>query len=182
MVAQSGVECDGFGIELEIGQPRRGSFCRDLFQISAVLERFSTLGKPVFLTAVACPDRPLGRDGLNPSDAGRWHEAWSPEAQARWLREIYRIALSKPFIENVAWADLCDESAQRALPGSGLLDDMLRPKPAFDALQDLRRIMRPLAPPPGQTGAAVGTMGQSAVASGPASTGAPAPSPPGGGG
>ena len=180
MVAQSGVECDGFGLELEMGLPRRGTFCRDLFQISAMLERFATLGKPVFLTAVACPDRDTGRNGLNPADGGRWRSPWSPEVQAQWLREVYRIALSKPFIENVAWADLCDESAQTMVPGSGLLDDLLRPKLAFDALQDLRKAMRPPQPPPGQAPTPAGTMGQAAVPAGavsqaPASAAAPPP-------
>lgn len=144
MVAQSGVDCDGFGIEIETGVPRRGFFCRDLFQISAMLERFSSLGKPVFVTAVACPDRSTAPGGANPAEGGRWHKEWTPERQAKWLRAVYRVALSKPFVENVAWAGLSDfESTGTTMPGGGLLDDMLRPKPAFEALQEIRKIFRP---------------------------------------
>ena len=158
MVAQSGVDCDGFGIEIETGMPRRGLFCRDLFQVSAMLERFASLGKPVFVTAVACPDRGTAAGGANPAEGGRWHADWTPERQAKWLRAIYRVALSKPFVENVAWADLSDfESSATTLPGSGLLDDMLRPKPAFEALQDIRKNLRP-PQPAGQAAAAPTTV------------------------
>lgn len=146
MVSQSGVQVDGFGVEILMGVPRRGRYCRDLFQISAMLDRFASLGKPLFVTTVACPDRSeaaasaAGR--LAPGEAGRWHEGWSPRMQANWLREVLKLALSKPYVENVAWANLADSDAC-ALPGSGLLDDSFQPKPAFEALSDLRARLRP---------------------------------------
>ena len=145
MVAQSGVDCDAIGLELQIGMPRRGEFCRDLFQISSALDRFSALGKPLFVTSIACPDRERSSAGAkDPADAGRWHGPWSPDRQAKWLRTVYRLAMSKPFVENLAWSDLSDfDAARTSLPGSGLLDDMLRPKPAFEAVQELRRALRP---------------------------------------
>ena len=144
MVAQSGLECDGIGVEIQTGVPRRGMFCRDLFQISAMLDRFATLNKPVFVTAVACPDRSRVAGKGDPAEGGRWHGDWTPERQAKWLRAVYRVAMSKPYVENVAWADLSDlEAGQTSLPGSGLLDDMLRPKPAFEAIQEFRRTLRP---------------------------------------
>ena len=144
MVTQSGIECDGIGVEIKTGVPRPGFFCRDLFQISSMLDRFSTLGKPIFVTAVACPDRAHVAGQGDPSQGGRWHTDWTPERQAKWLRAVYRMAMSKPYVENIAWADLSDfEAGQTALPGSGLLDDMLRPKPAFEAIQEFRRTLRP---------------------------------------
>ena len=39
-------------------------------------------------------------------------------------------------IESIAWANLAD--LQPTLPGGGLLDDMLRAKPAFQRLQLMR--------------------------------------------
>ena len=42
---------------------------------------------------------------------------------------VYKLAFSKPYVESVAWADLADMS--HMLPGGGLLDDMLKPKPAY---------------------------------------------------
>ncbi len=148
MVAQSGVQVDGFGVEIVTGVPKRGSYCRDLFQISAMLDRFATLNKPLFVTALACPDgeAAAGRSG-DPAEAGRWRNPWSPTVQASWLREVVKLALSKPYVETVAWGDLADRS-DAAVPGCGLVDDLLKPKPAFDAWNDTRARLRQAKPKP----------------------------------
>ena len=114
--------------------PAPGMFTRDLFQLSYVLDKFSTLGRPVFLTAVGCPGRATPDPGdvsdgqLNPA-AGRWRRPWDPQLQAEWMEAVYHLALSKPFVESIAWSNLAD--MHPTLPGGGLLDDMLQPKPAF---------------------------------------------------
>src|SRR5205823_4244046 len=41
MVAQAGINFDGFALEIELGVPQPGNFMRDLFQVSALLDRFS---------------------------------------------------------------------------------------------------------------------------------------------
>ena len=138
MVSQSGVQVDGFGVEIVMGRPGRGRYVRDLFQISAMLDRFAPLGKPVFVTCVACPD------AAEPAaeDAGRWFRPWDRELQAAWLRDVYRLCISRPFVESVAWADLAD-SPRATMPGGGLLDDMMQPKPSAVALTELRAAARP---------------------------------------
>jgi hypothetical protein len=113
-----------------------------LFQLSCLLDRFSTLGRPVFVTAMSCPGRatPDANDAsegrLNPSLGGRWHRPWDPNLQAEWMAAVYELALSKPFVESIAWGNLADMSP--TLPGGGLLDDMLKPKSAFTKLQEMR--------------------------------------------
>ena len=52
------------------------------------------------------------------------------------MEAVYQLALSKPFVESIAWGNLAD--LNHTLPGGGLLDDMLQPKPAFTKLQELR--------------------------------------------
>jgi hypothetical protein len=52
------------------------------------------------------------------------------------MESVYRVALSKPFVESIAWSNLADMG--QTLPGGGLLDDMLQPKPVFDRLLKLR--------------------------------------------
>src|ERR1700712_24129 len=79
-------------------------------------------------------DQSEGR--LDPSLGGRWHRPWDAALQADWMEQAYRIALSKPFIESIAWGDLADIT--RSLPSGGLLDDLLQPKPVFEKLQKLR--------------------------------------------
>lgn len=142
MVAQAGINFDGFALELELGVPEPGMFMRDLFQLSVLLDRFSPLGRPVFITAVNAPgratpdssDRSEGR--LDPSAAGRWRKPWDPQLQADWLEAVYHIAMSKPFVESIAWGNLVD--INQTVPGGGLLDDMYQPKPAFERLQQVR--------------------------------------------
>ncbi|HSV12703.1 MAG TPA: endo-1,4-beta-xylanase [Tepidisphaeraceae bacterium] len=142
MVAQAGINFEAFGVEIEMGVPAPGRFTRDLFQLSCMLDRFSTLGRPLFVTAVGAPgrngpdadDKSEGR--LDPSHGGRWKRPWDPQLQAEWMEAVYHLALSKPYVESLAWGDLADISPN--LPSGGLLDDVLRPKPAFDKLQEMR--------------------------------------------
>ncbi len=142
MVAQSGISFEAFGLEFEMGVPQPGMFTRDLFQFSSMLDKFSTLGRPLFLTALGVPgraspdvhDRSEGK--LDPILAGKWHRPWDADLQAEWLAAAYRIALSKPYVESIAWANLADTNP--TLPAGGLLDDMLKPKSGFAKIQELR--------------------------------------------
>ncbi|HEY0007990.1 MAG TPA: endo-1,4-beta-xylanase, partial [Tepidisphaeraceae bacterium] len=149
MVAQAGIQFDAFALEWEMGVPRRSQFTRDLFQLSIMLDRFSTLGKPLFLTGIGVPDRavpdPSDHSGgaLDPATAGRWREAWSQAQQAKWIDEFSRIALSKPYVENLCWSNFSDLST--SIPGGGLLNDMLQPKPVMAAVQNLRETMGKVA-------------------------------------
>lgn len=142
MVAQAGINFDAFGLEIEQGIPKRGGYMRDMFQLSCLLDRFSTIGRPVFLTAFGSPGRHTADPGdrsegkLDPANAGRWKKPWDAQIQSEWMDTAYRLALSKPFVESVAWGNLSDSNA--SLPGGGLLDDMLKAKPAFLKLQELR--------------------------------------------
>lgn len=142
MVAQAGVNFEAFGLELEMGIPRPGNFTRDLFQLSCLLDKFSTLGRPVYITAVGAPSRhtPDADDAFDgafdPSQGGRWHRPWDPQLQAEWMEAVYKLAFSKPYVESVAWGDLADLSHR--IPGGGLLDDMLQPKPSYGRIQELR--------------------------------------------
>jgi hypothetical protein len=142
MVAQSGIAFDGFSLELEMGLPIAGNFTRDLFQVSVMLDKFSSLGKPIFITACGAPgrnepdssDRSEGR--WNPANAGMWRRPWDPKLQSEWLEAIYHLALSKPYVESIAWSNLAD--INHTIPGGGLLDDLFQPKPSFEKLQAIR--------------------------------------------
>jgi len=146
MLAQAGINFEAFALEIEMGVPEPGMFVRDLFQLSCLLDRFSTLGRPVFLTAVGVPGRATPDSGdvsegrLDPAAAGRWRRPWDEQLQAEWLEAVYQMALSKPFVESIAWSNLAD--LHPTLPGGGLLDDMLRPKAGFEKLQQLRERLR----------------------------------------
>ena len=107
-----------------------------------MLDRFSSLGRPVFVTGVSAPgrntpdpgDRSDGR--LDPAQAGRWMRPWDPNLQAAWMEAVYHVLLSKPFVESIAWGNLAD--INQTVPGGGIMDDMFQPKPGFERLQQMR--------------------------------------------
>jgi len=142
-VAQAGVNCDGFGLEICTGVPSCGCYTRDLFQFSAMIDRLSVTGKPIYITSLSAPSRatPDPADSSegrhDPSKAGRFGESWSPVAQREFFEAFSRIALGKPYVESVTWADFTDAGASS--PGGGLLDDMLQPRPALEALKAMRQ-------------------------------------------
>jgi len=146
MLSQSGINFEAYALEVEMGVPAPGMFMRDLFQLSSLLDRFSTLGRPVFLTAVGAPSRPTpdpsdtSEGRLNPSLAGRWRRPWDPQLQAEWMEAVYQLALSKPFVESIAWSNLAD--VRQTLPGGGLLDDVLQPKASYQKLQQMREKLK----------------------------------------
>ena len=142
MIAQAGINFEAFGVEIETGVPSPGNFTRDMFQLSCMLDRFSTLGRPLFVTAATAPGRSgpdaSDRSGgkLDPNLAGRWHRPWDPQLQADWMEQFYRVCLSKPFVESISWGNLADMNP--SLPSGGMMNDLLQPKPVFERLQQMR--------------------------------------------
>jgi len=134
MIMQSGISFDAFGLKLVFGKNTAGMHLRDMMQISALLDRFSGLNKPLHITAAAVPGR-VSEDSVG---GGLWHEEWSQTIQAGWVEQFYKIALSKPFVETVSYAMLSDNDAGDLI-GAGLLTDKLEPKKAFRTIKQLRK-------------------------------------------
>ncbi len=130
MAVQSGIQFDALGLQFCLGTQTEGMYARDMFQISALLDRFGTFGKPIHITAVEVPSNKT-------SDAGTWRGSWSDDVQARWLRAFCTIALSKPLVETICWKSLVDP-ARKGAAGCGLLRADFTPKPAFEALKAFR--------------------------------------------
>ncbi|NLX06753.1 MAG: hypothetical protein GXY33_16575 [Phycisphaerae bacterium] len=136
MVSQSGINFDAFGLRLPVGVPQLGMYMRDILQISAMIDRYAILGKPLHLTTAA-PSQPVENNGKGAG--GHWNAPWSPQIQARWLEMFYQIALSKPQVDSVTWDCLADDSDPQAVSHSGLLTADLQPKPAFAAMRELEK-------------------------------------------
>ncbi len=155
MVLQSGMPVDAFGVRLCMGQATEGRYTRDLMQVSALLDRFNGLGKPLHVTAVGVPSQriegdtddahtpPSPSDSGGPhtppdGDSGCWRKPWSPVVQGHWLEAFYQIALSKPFIDSIAWIDLADHD-DAELAHAGLAMASLKAKGAFQRIKSLRK-------------------------------------------
>ncbi len=133
MVIQSGINFDAFGLAMQFGSNQPGMHVRDMMQISAVLDYFASVAKPLYITGLEVPSR--SGDGLYDGKvAGVWHEQWDQTNQQRWIEQFYKIALSKPFVDAVSYANLADTKTA-VITGSGLLDEQFEPKKSFAALK-----------------------------------------------
>lgn len=142
MALQSGVNFDAFGLQFLFGPAIDGMYVRDMFQISAALDQFAKLGKPLHITAVQVPSDPpaaraetLAEGGSG--DGGAWRGPWTEEIQAQWLRRFVEVAMSKPFVESISWHGLADHARQE-VPHGGLLRADHTPKAAYKQLLTLR--------------------------------------------
>lgn len=135
MVVQSGITFDAFGLQMRFGKDQSGMHVRDMMQISAILDYFGPISKPLHITNVAVPSQ--SGDGLQDGKvAGIWHEQWNQSQQGRWIEQFYKIALSKPFVNSVTYSNLVDTEGS-AIANSGLLTDQLEPKESFQNLKKL---------------------------------------------
>lgn len=136
MIVQSGINFDAFGLQIKFGKNQAGMHVRDMLQISAALDYFAPMAKPLYITAVEVPSQ--SGDGLHkPEVAGIWHQQWNQVKQAQWLEQLYKIALSKPFVDTVTYSNLIDK-ANSTIAHSGLLTNQLIPKKSFNTLKKLR--------------------------------------------
>jgi len=144
MIVQSGINFDAFGLQCYFGLGVESMFVRDIFQISAMLDRFAAFGKPLHLTGLQVPSditevpKSIWGDRSSVRAGGAWHRDWSEETQRAWLRRVYHIALSKPFVEAITWRGLADGDTV-FVPHGGLLRTDATPKPAFGELLAIRK-------------------------------------------
>jgi len=131
MVIQSGISFDTFGLAMQFGKDEPGMHLRDMMQISAVLDSFAPISRPMYITRIEIPGRDTNRDG------GIWHGPWDKARQAEWLDQFYRIALGRTFIDGVIYSCLAD-TKNSPIPDSGLLTPALEPKDSYTALKRFR--------------------------------------------
>ena len=132
MVVQSGINFDAFGLAMQFGKNQAGMHVRDMMQISAVLDYFLPIAKPLYITDVEAPSK----NDEGPDEAGVWHGEWDETRQGQWIDEFYKIALSKPFVDTVTYSHLADTESS-TIKHSGLLTSELEPKKSFLILKQL---------------------------------------------
>ncbi|NJL31885.1 MAG: endo-1,4-beta-xylanase [Phycisphaerales bacterium] len=164
LLVQNAVTFDALSLRLPMGQAMPGQYARDLMQFSTLLDQYGSFGKPLHLN-IAVPSEPvtsLMLQAPSPSqpadaDCGCWRKPWSPLVQSRWLEAAHYIALSKPFVEAVAWNDLADH-AEIDLPLSGLIGEDLQPKPALRRHMVFRKALQSKAVGPTEPSTTAGNV------------------------
>lgn len=139
MMVQSGINFDAFGIHMRFGKNLAGMHVRDLMQISASLDHFSMLGKPLVITEVEIPSEP-DTDKESAPLSGLWHGQWSRRLQSQWIEHFYKIAFSKFFIDSVIYSHLADDN-NSIITNSGLITQDMDIKESYQTLHNLRKII-----------------------------------------
>lgn len=144
MVNQAGINPDLFALRIQTGTADAGGdggrTARDMMALSALLDRYAALERPITISALGAPSAPpdAGDLAAGPHDEpGYWRQPWSPESQARWLTAAAGIAASKPFVHSICWSELLDSA--RLHSREGLLSVEGQPKPAMQRLADIRQ-------------------------------------------
>lgn len=149
MLLHAGVEVDAFGLRIQMGDHTPGHSCRDMMQISAILDDFARFERPLHVTAIGAPSEPQdGKSTDQSPDPGHWKRPWSGEQQADWMLGAVSIAASKPFVRSVAWQALYDTSSSSPeMDDGGLITRDGRAKPALKRASDIRTAVRKQIPP-----------------------------------
>lgn len=139
MIMQTGIAFDAFALQLNFGIDRSGMHVRDMMQISARLDAFAPISKPLHITSLAIPGTSV-LDKDNQQVAGLWHKPWDQPTQAQWLDEIYKVALAKPFVSSVTYSNFAD-SPNMTIPQSGLITEKLEPKKALVSIVKMQKFI-----------------------------------------
>jgi hypothetical protein len=137
---RAGARVGGIELELRTGSLPRGSFPRDLLDVSRLLDLFSILG-PQLDVLLSCPA------GAGPDAASQahgevlwspgWHGPPTPEGQAEWGMAFAALALCKPQVRSVTWDHWAD-AEPHLTPNGGLIAVSGRANPLLARLQGLR--------------------------------------------
>jgi hypothetical protein len=136
---RSGLSLSALDVEIVMGAMPRGSYCRDLLEVSRLLDLYALLGVPLRVT-LGYPSSDQTDADADPDlhvEGGHWGGGFTPEAQAVWASDVTALAVCKPFVQGVQWAHFRD-AVPHQFPHCGLLDPRDQAKPALQKLRELR--------------------------------------------
>jgi len=140
-LVRSGIKLSALDLEIVMAVWPRGSYCRDLLDLSRLLDLYGLLGVPLQVTlgypSATGPDT-LADNALE-LDGGHWHSGFTPQIQADWAAAYTALALCKPTVRTVLWSHASD-AAPHLFPHCGLIDTHGNAKPALDRLRTLREL------------------------------------------
>jgi len=138
---QAGVGLAGLGIEIAPGYGPPGSRLRDLFEFSRLLDLYSLLNQPLYVT-IALPSGggtdPNALEGVE-VDPSQWPAPPDPALQQTWAADWIALAVAKPFVRSVTWTHVHD-GQPHLFPHAGLLNPDGSGKPLLEWLRNFRRV------------------------------------------
>jgi hypothetical protein len=129
----------GIALEVAPGYSAPGSHLRDLFDFSKLLDLYALLNLPLHIW-MTFPSA-AGRDPLaDPSvkvDSAQWPTPPDETIQTGWAARWIALAVAKPFVRSVTWAQTSD-AYPHFYPHGGLFRPDHSAKPLFDWLKSFR--------------------------------------------
>jgi Glycosyl hydrolase family 10 len=138
-LVRSGMNLAHLELELIMGLQPRGSYFRDLLEVSRLIDLYSLLGVPLRVT-LGYPSAEGSDPNADPAlrvGGGHWRQGFTPAVQAEWASLFAALVLCKPAVRSVLWPHLSD-SAPHQFPHCGLFDQRNQAKPVVQSLQRLR--------------------------------------------
>jgi len=130
------------GIVLEVapGYSNPGSHLRDLFDFSKLLDLYALLNLPlhVWLTFPSGQGPDPNADPAVRVEVAQWPGLPDDASQASWAARWIALAVAKPFVRSLTWAQTCD-ARPHLYPHGGLFHPDGSPKPLFPWLKTFRR-------------------------------------------
>ena len=127
------------GLELAMGYEKDASYCRDLLELSEVLDRYAMLGVPLHVSLAApsgSHDDSMATSGWS-FGWGNWRGGWNEQTHADWLEQTIRLAACKPFVQEVSCCHYSDAAPHEFALG-GLVRADGTPKEALERVLRLR--------------------------------------------
>jgi GH35 family endo-1,4-beta-xylanase len=155
-LVRSGVGLAGVNLEIAVSYLPDGTPYRDLLDFSRMIDTWSVLGIPLFVTLAAPSSStrdPHAQSGweVNPR---AWPNGCDETSQATWVGQVLPLLLAKPAVAGVTWAHFSDADPH-VFPNAGLLRPDGSPKPSLEKLLEYRPAQRgswtsdhPITPPP----------------------------------
>jgi hypothetical protein len=131
------IPIQGLDLEVAMGFPEGGSFCRSLLDFSQLLDHYARLSVPLHVN-LYFPSEAVLANTAEDFSYGSWHSGPSPEAQADWAWQATLVAVAHRSVKRVSWGshrDMPDD----LFPFAGLHDHAGNPKPAREKLQAFLR-------------------------------------------
>lgn len=136
---RSGLNLAAINLEVVMGVQGRGSYCRDLLDLSRLLDLYALLGVPLQVTLGYPHSRQYDPDA-DPELAVGWGvygEGFTPDSQGDWARMFASLALCKPYVQAIQWTHLADAEPHQ-FPACGLIDRQGNKLPALAVIRGLR--------------------------------------------
>ncbi len=141
MLLHAGVQFDTLALRIQLGTPTVGASCRDLMQLSSLIDDYADFEHPIDVTVLGVPSAAP----TNPPphlDPGYWRSPTSEDTQARFAVEAMTVLAGKPAVRSIAWQALFDLDTLPEQPFGGLISAQGKAKPALAAIRSSVAAMR----------------------------------------